>query len=38
MNTEWLITIIPGPTSGLNLVDFHIYSWTSIWLVEIKEF
>ena len=37
MNTEWLVICIPGPKSGLNLVAFHLYSWTSIWLHEIKE-
>ena len=31
--TEWLVIFIPGPKSGLNLVAFHIYSWTSIWII-----
>ena len=36
MNTEWLVIFIPGPKSGLNLVAFHIYSWTSIWLSYLR--
>ena len=37
MSTERLIIFVPGLKCGLNLVAFHIYSWTRFWLPEIKE-